>query len=72
MPNKSRSTVDGKQGYTIKKLVVIDGEGNVLEELFELYDPSGELVGTFLTLEKAEEALDQFLRPSPPSQGMRM
>jgi hypothetical protein len=72
MPNESRVTVGGKQGYTIKKVVVTDEEGNMIREFFELYDSHGKLIGTFPSPEEAEEALDKIIRPTPPSHRMRM
>jgi cytochrome oxidase Cu insertion factor (SCO1/SenC/PrrC family) len=72
MPTESRTTVGGKRGYTIEKVVVTDEDGNVLSESFELYDPDGNLIGTYPSLEEAEEALDEEIGQRPPTPGMGM
>ena len=72
MPTETRTQVAKRNGYTIKKVVVTDEAGNVLNQFFELYDPDGNLIGTYHSLEEAEEGLDADIEKRQPGPGMGM
>jgi len=59
-----RQRVDGKNGLSIERVEELNEQGVITR--FEVFDSSGNLLGTFDTLDEAEEFIERY-RPEPPS-----
>lgn len=70
MSKKSQTIVGGERGYSIQRVAVTDEKGNVISEYFELYDPDGNLIGTYSSLDEAKEVMDEEIDRQAPSPGM--
>ena len=66
MPIKSTSTTDST-GYTTKKTIETDENGNVLSVQYDLYDPSGNHIGTYSSEKEVEDAKEKDVEKSSPS-----
>ena len=66
-----RKCVGGKNGLSIECVAKLDEQGIVVEVWFEVFDSDGKLLGTFQTLDEAEDFVEKY-NPEPPSPSFRM
>ncbi|MGT4673618.1 hypothetical protein ACO2CR_06425 [Aeromonas caviae] len=58
---KNRQRLFSENGYSIDKVTLVDGNGDVIDTSFEVVDPSGTVISSFNSLEKAKQLFNALL-----------
>lgn len=70
LATKNRKTLATKSGFSLVEVTETDDHGKVLNTVFEVYGPNGDLLDSFSNLKDAQNYLKTvLLQPEPESPG---
>lgn len=62
---QTRSIMGGENNFSLERVCELDESGQIIRSWYEIFDPDGNLVGTFETIKEARRYIEDNSPSSP-------